>query len=106
MRVNERRVITYTLYLSEEEFEVFQPVTEVVACGYRFDNDRNEFIVTIDSESMLSDVKEALRHEHYVQEYEECNSRVAHDITKLLDDIYVAQHYGYMYDPDDEDGEF
>ena len=103
MKIQEQRTVLYTLYLSEEEFAIFAPVViDKVPCGYRFDNKRKEFIVTADSEEMISDIEDALDSEHYIQKYEECDSFKADMIKDMIDDIYMAVERGYTYDPDED----
>lgn len=94
MRINEEK--TYTLYLSESEFELMHPITKSVNYQhvyYKNCNEQNgEYLLKM-NEEQLDDVKELLETEQTYQLYEEYNRSKAEEIRDLLNDIYYELNY-------------
>lgn len=88
MRANKE--IIYTIYLNEDEFELFYNITKSIDYGYVFIDNEFKIIMT---EDMLSDIEDKLDAELYNQKYEECNTAVANRIIDLLDEIYEIRTY-------------
>ncbi len=79
MRIEESKY--YKMYLTSEEFELMFSITETIPYGYKVIN--NEYVITA-TEDMINEIQDALEHESYVQQYEECNRSKADRIAELL----------------------
>lgn len=90
MRIEESKY--YTMYLTSKEFELMFSITETIPYGYRVIN--NEYVITA-TEDMINEIQDALEHESYVQQYEECNRSKADRISELLIKMNYEMNY-YM----------
>lgn len=92
MRIEE--VKTYTIELSEEEFELLHPICKSVGYVYRFLVEEHVYTMII-TDDMLDDIQELLKEEQDYQLYEECNRPRSERIRDLLDDIYYELRYNF-----------
>mgnify|MGYP003288561311 CR=1 FL=1 len=104
MRIVEEK--KYTMYLSEEEFDLLYPITKSIPYGYRCITNNNddivEYVLTL-KDNMLDDITEMLHDAASYAKYEEYNIFRAEEITRLSDAIYINLHY---WCDDDEDLDF
>ena len=94
MRILE--VTTYTIYLTNEEFELMHKICSSAGYGYSYRNDNKDedgyWKIVVD-EDILEEIQLLLDREYGYQLYEECNRPYALEIRELLDDIYYELNY-------------
>lgn len=99
---DEEEIITYKINFNEEEFALLYEITNDIPYGYVHNTLTNEFIVTVDDDT-LYDIKEKLDLQRSYELYENCNRFAAERITDLLNIIYLEQKYTMLYGTDDEE---
>ncbi len=114
MRIVEEK--KYTMYLSEEEFDLLYPITKNIPYGYRCITDTNddivEYVLTL-KDDMLDNMLEVLHNAASYAKYELCNRSKSEEIRNLSDAIFINLRYGCVDDdldsfeniPEDELGD-
>ena len=87
----------------EKALTLLYELTNDIPYGYVHNTLTNEYIVTVD-EDTLYDIKEKLDRTRSYELYENCNRFAAEEITNLLNIIYLEERYMMFYN-DDEDEE-
>ena len=98
---DEEEIITYKINFNEEEFALLYEITNDIPYGYLHNTLTNEYIVTVDEET-LDDIKEKLDRTRSYELYENCNRFAAEEITNLLNIIYLEERYVMFYGTDEE----
>jgi hypothetical protein len=99
---DEEEIEIIKIHFDEEEFKLLYELTNDIPYGYVHNTLTNEFIVTVDYDT-LYDIKEKLDLQRSYELYENCNRFAAERITDLLNIIYLEQRYTMLYGTDDEE---
>ena len=79
----------FEMEFTEEQFELFNSLTNDIPYGYKFDSDKKVFVVTIE-EMWLYDINEILDRQSYIEKYENCNRFKNEKIIELQNIVYLC----------------
>ena len=99
---DEEEIEIFKINFDEEEFKLLYELTNDIPYGYVHNTLTNEYIVTVD-EDTLYDIKEKLDRQRSYELYENCNRFAAEEITNLLNIIYLEERYNMFFGEDEEE---
>ena len=79
----------FEMEFTEEQFKLFNSLTNDIPYGYRFDSDKKMFVVTVE-EMWLCDIHDVLERQSYIEKYENCNRFKNEKIIELQNIVYLS----------------